>query len=261
MSSLVTTEGIVHYELDGRGKPVVLLHGWLNSWDVWRNTMLALSDEKRYRIYALDFWGWGESVKNGGQQFSLSSYASMVVQFMEALGVSRAPIIGHSMGGTVALTVALDYPEKVQKVAVVGSPIVGKSLNRLLNLAGRERIARLIWRVPHVLELVTWWVLARDGAETYKMIRRDVSHTTMEAFFQSINDLGRVDLRPRLGEIHIPVWGIFGKRDNIVNPNQAGVMSQEIPHATIQILQHSRHFPMCDQPEVFLDILSRFLAA
>lgn len=261
LSSLVTTEGIVYYELDGRGKPVVLLHGWLNSWDVWRATMLALSEQNRYRIYALDFWGWGESDKTRQQHFTLSSYASMVVQFMETMGINKAPIIGHSMGGTVALTVTVDYPERVEKVAVVGSPLVGTSLNILLDLAGRESIAKLVWRVPYMLDIVTWWVLARDGADTYNMIRRDVSRTTMEAFFHSINDLRQVDLRSRLGDIRVPALGVFGKQDNVVNPNQAKVMSEGVSQANIEVLQHSRHFPMRDESERFLDILSEFLAA
>lgn len=259
MSSLVTTEGIVHYEMDGRGRPVVLLHGWLNSWDVWRPTMLALSDTARYRIYALDFWGWGESDKKKAK-FTLSSYASMVVQFMDAMGLDDAPVIGHSMGGTVALTVALDFPNRVEKVAVVGSPILGTSLNLLLELAGREAIANLVWRIPYMLDFVIWMTLARDGDETYSMIRRDVTRTTMEAFFHSIDDLRRVDLRPRLGEIKMPALGLFGRRDNIVHPNQADVMAQGIPQAWIEVMQNSRHFPMRDEPERFLAILSQFLA-
>lgn len=260
MSSLVTTEGIVHYEQEGRGKPVVLLHGWLNSWDVWRSTMLALSEQNRFRVYALDFWGWGESDKKA-QQFNLSSYASMVVQFMDSMGISKAPIIGHSMGGTVALTASLDYPDRVTKVAVVGSPIVGKSLNILLNLAGKENIAKLVWRIPYMLDAVTWWILARDGTDTYKMIRRDVSRTTMEAFFHSINDLSQVDLRSRLGDVHIPALGVFGQRDNIVNPNQAVVMAKNIPHANVEVFQRSRHFPMRDESERFLKVLIGFLAS
>ena len=54
MSSIVTTEGIVHYEMDGRGQPVVLLHGWINSWAVWRETMIYLAEQRRFKVYALD---------------------------------------------------------------------------------------------------------------------------------------------------------------------------------------------------------------
>ncbi|MBE9471823.1 MAG: alpha/beta fold hydrolase, partial [Chloroflexi bacterium] len=74
--------------------------------------------------YALDFWGFGESGKQGGT-FTVQDYVEMVYQFMERLGIEQAPIIGHSMGGTVSLCLALDHPERVQKVAVVGSPNAG----------------------------------------------------------------------------------------------------------------------------------------
>ena len=62
MSSIVTDQGIVHYETYGSGRPVILLHGWLGSWSYWLSTMEAL--RRGYRCYALDFWGFGESDKN-----------------------------------------------------------------------------------------------------------------------------------------------------------------------------------------------------
>ena len=70
--------------------------------------------------------------------FKIESYVQMVDQFMEILGIERAPILGHSMGGTVALAFALKYPHRVTKVGVVGSPIQGQSLNFFLRLAGAE---------------------------------------------------------------------------------------------------------------------------
>ena len=76
MSSIVTDQGIVHYEAYGRGFPVILLHGWINSWDVWRKTMLAIPELGRYKVYALDFWGFGESAKQKTPPFQIKSYAS-----------------------------------------------------------------------------------------------------------------------------------------------------------------------------------------
>ncbi len=98
MSSIVTSEGIVHYEMDGRGQPVVLLHGWINSWAVWRETMIHLADQRRFKVYALDFWGFGESAKEKTPPFRVSSYVSMVEQFMETMGIQNAPIIGRETG-------------------------------------------------------------------------------------------------------------------------------------------------------------------
>lgn len=259
MSSIVTSEGIVHYEVEGRGKPVVFLHGWLNSWDVWRDTMIALSSLHRYKIYALDFWGFGDSAKRKAPPFQIPTYVSMVHQFLDIMGIEKAPIIGHSMGGTVAMSLALEHPACVEKVAVVGSPMDGRSLNILLKLAGMRSIAILVWRIPYILRFIVWLMIARDGPKVHRMIERDLSRTTLEAFFRSIDSLRRTDLRPRLREVRMPALGIFGRRDNIVDPRQAEVMRAYIPHAQVWVLERSRHFPMIDEPEQFNGIVVDFL--
>jgi pimeloyl-ACP methyl ester carboxylesterase len=119
--------------------------------------MIALAGERSYRVYALDFWGFGDSANGAsgplaaGEHFQIASYVEMVHQFMDTLGILSAPVAGHSMGGTVALQLAMTYPDRIKKVAVVGSPIVGSSLNPFLKLAGYGWIAELIWRYPVML--------------------------------------------------------------------------------------------------------------
>jgi pimeloyl-ACP methyl ester carboxylesterase len=262
LSSIVTTEGILHYEVDGRGKPVVLLHGWLSSWGLWRNTMLTLSDERRYRIYALDFWGFGDSAKKSVQAFNVASYASMVEQFMDKMGIAKAPIIGHSMGGTVSLKLTLDCPSRVERVVIVGSPIAGNSLNIFLKLGSFRFIANLIWRAPSALMLglkIFSPILAQDGREVYEILKRDFSQTTVEAFLRSIGSLWHTDLRPSLGQIGVDVLGVYGKSDKIVNPNQAGVLKDGVTKAHIQMMAKSGHFPMLDEPELFHNAILTFL--
>ena len=107
MSSITTDQGIVHYEVYGRGKPVILLHGWLGSWGLWQETMSFLG--RYYRTYALDFWGFGELGKKR-ETYAVQDFVSLVNQFMEQLGIANAPLVGHSMGGTVSLSVAIDIP-------------------------------------------------------------------------------------------------------------------------------------------------------
>src|SRR5512141_2272669 len=97
-----------------------------------------------YRTYALDFWGFGESGKKR-DTYAVQDFVSLVDQFMEQLGIVRAPLVGHSMGGTVSLSVAMQYPQRVSKVVVVGSPIVGSSLAPLLKLSGYRPIAFLLF--------------------------------------------------------------------------------------------------------------------
>jgi pimeloyl-ACP methyl ester carboxylesterase len=260
VSSIVTDQGIVHYEAYGRGAPVILLHGWINSWDVWRDTMLAIPKLGRYKVYALDFWGFGESAKQTTPLFKIQSYADMVNQFMEIMGIMEAPVFGHSMGGTVTLTLALKAPHRVRKAAIVGSPINGNSLNLFLKLSGVGWIARLAWQFPFIKWMVLWIVLARDSARVRRMIFRDINKANTESFFRSIGDLHRTDLRGQLHKLNIPTLGVFGVNDNIVNPNQSQLLASGVAHAHVEMMQKSRHFPMLDEPQRFVQVIQDFLS-
>lgn len=262
MSSIVTEQGILHYESIGRGQPIILLHGWINSWDVWRDSMIGLAKTGHYRVYALDFWGFGDSAtdsKNAISSFQITSYVEMVNQFMNTLGIQEAPIFGHSMGGTVSLQMALSHPDRVRKVAVVGSPIIGTSLNLFLQLAGYGSIAKLIWRYPIMLHSVMRILLAKDSKKVRRMIFRDVQRTSIESFFRSIGDLRNTDLRGSLQELTLPTLGIYGVYDNIVSPNNASILKDTVKTAEVSLMQRSRHFPMTDEPELFLQTLHGFL--
>ena len=259
MSSIVTDQGVVHYEVIGRGKPVILLHGWIGSWDHWTDTLACL--ESKFRGYALDFWGFGDSTKKL-DSFDISDFVSMVDQFMERLGIDSAPIIGHSMGGTVALSLALAKPERVKQVVVVGSPIVGSSLNVFLQLAGQPQIASLLWKFPFLLHtflrLYSPFV-AHASQKWYQMVIRDVSATTKVSFFSSIRSLHHTDLRPRLSDIKVPTLGVYGLTDVIVSPYQGKLISQHVKGSRVAMMAGSGHFPMLDEPEAFNNYLLDFL--
>ena len=135
MPSIFTDQGDVHYEVIGSGPPVILLHGWTQAWNTWRSTLETFQGQ--YRMYAPDLWGFGESEKRR-ESFEVSDFVELIPQFMDGLGILKVPIMGHSMGGTTALGVALRYPERVKKVGVVGSPIHGNSLSLFLKLASSQ---------------------------------------------------------------------------------------------------------------------------
>lgn len=267
MSSIVTEQGLLlHYQSIGRGEPVILLHGWVNSWRVWRDSMLALRDTGKYRVYTLDFWGFGESSKGPSasaavpaSSFEIDSYVEMVYEFMEKLGIQQATILGHSMGGTVALKMALAHPDRVKKVAVVGSPVVGSSLNRLLRLAGNGYIAKVVWQFPVIRQTILRLLLQKDTSNIREMISDDLEQATLESFFQSIGDLRDTDLRTQLTSLQIPTLGIYGAKDNIVSPKNALWLQGTMRTAQIAMMKRSRHFPMVDEPQEFLHSLDHFL--
>ncbi len=258
MSSITTDQGIVHYEVYGRGRPVILLHGWLGSWGLWQETMGFLG--RSYRTYALDFWGFGESGKKR-ETYAVQDFVGLVNQFMEQLGISQAPLVGHSMGGTVSLALAIQHPQRVRKAVVVGSPIVGSSLAFPLKLAGYRGIAFLLFNMMGVFRLTMKLVdpfICRDPRFP-EMMDRDLSRTTVELFLLSIASLRRTDLRPKLNKIKIPVMGIYGDRDNIVHPRQWQPLQEGVPHSKIIRWEKAQHFVMLDKPQEFMESLKSFL--
>ncbi|GAB4575335.1 MAG: alpha/beta hydrolase [Anaerolineae bacterium] len=261
MASLVTDQGIVHYETFGRGRPVLLLHGWLGSWALWRDTIEVLGRE--FKTYSLDFWGFGKSSPIlDSFHYSVPNFVELVHQFMDRLGIRRAPLIGHSMGGTVSLSMAIKYPERVVKVGVVGSPIHGSSLNWLLKLSGYQAVARTFFLAPPAVKLFLRgyaYFMANDGARMSRMIVEDFSQVSVNSFFESIGTLRETDLRPRLAELQMPTLGIYGRKDIIVHPNQHDVLKVGVSHAQMHLFQNSGHFVMLDEPGKFHRTVIDFL--
>jgi pimeloyl-ACP methyl ester carboxylesterase len=213
-----------------------------------------------YRTYALDFWGFGESGKKR-DSYAVSDFVSLVDQFMERLGIVSAPLVGHSMGGTVSLSVAIQYPSRVSKVVIVGSPIVGSSLAFPLKLAGYRPIAALLFNFMWAFRMamrVASPIICRDPRFS-EMMDRDLSRTTLESFLLSIASLRRTDLRPMVNQIKVPAMGMFGDLDNIVNPRQWQPMLEGIPQAQIERFPTAGHFIMMDEPVTFMLKLKTFL--
>jgi pimeloyl-ACP methyl ester carboxylesterase len=178
------------------------------------------------RVFALDFWGFGDSALPRSYHetpFQIASYVEMVHEFMDNLGIARAPIAGHS------------------------------------KLAGYGWIARMVWRFPVIRSSIMRILLAGDSKRVQQMIFRDVERTSLDSFFRSISDLRETDLRQEIGYLSPPALGIYGRRDNIVSPSNAQLLAHGTGVAQVTMMERSRHFPMSDQPEDFVSALVGFL--
>jgi pimeloyl-ACP methyl ester carboxylesterase len=258
MSSITTDKGILHYEVFGKGKPVIFLHGWLGSWGLWQDTMTYMG--KTNRTYALDFWGFGES-DGKLSSYQVHDFVDLIRQFMDQLGIKHAPLVGHSMGGTVSLMAAINDQSRVNKVAMIGSPIVGSSLSFPLRLAGKRAIAVNLFRYFGLFRKTLRWVspLICKNPKFPEIIDHDLSRTNLESFLNSIRSLNRIDLRQELQKIKIPVLGLYGKRDNIVSPAQYKLLIQGIPLARIELFPQSGHFIMLEEPDLCMQLIKEFI--
>lgn len=237
---------------------MILLHGWLGSWYLWQNTMQALEG---HRTYAMDFYGFGESGTRR-ESYTVDDFVSLVEQFMDQLGIIKAPIIGHSMGGTVTMSFAIKNPDRVTKVGVIGSPVDGESLSFLLKWFGNDFIAWVVhnnlWMINIGSRIIS--PLVTKEKRWPEMIAADLSQTSLESFLLSIKSLRYTNLSEDLHKIPVPLMGIFGRKDVIVNPNQHELVQKFASHPQVVYLQDCGHFPMLDNPEKFIEVVRDFLA-
>ena len=157
---------------------------------------------------------------------------------------------------------AIRYPERVSKVVVIGSPIVGSSLAPLLKIAGYRVSAFMIFNMMGVFRAFMKYYYSRvicSDPRFPDMMDRDLSKTTVESFLLSIASLRRTDLRPMLDHIKVPAMGVYGDRDVIVNPKQWQPMQNGIPHAQIERFPMAGHFVMLEDQQRFSERLKAFL--
>ena len=245
MSAIVIKERLVHYEVIGRGKPLVFIHGWLGSWRYWVPTMEDLS--AGYRTYALDLWGFGDSDKVSGY-YSINAYVDLLKDFLDNLGVGawRPTLVGHALGGVVALQLAAQAPEMVERVMGVSVPLIGAAIHRsLATFSGNgDALARLGTRRARFPE-----------------VEMEMHKTDMSAVTQSTQSVMESDLRQTLSPLTIPVLLVYGDDDPLIAPAQQEWLPSHASNVRAIFLNGVRHFPMLEERSKFNRLLVDFLAA
>ncbi|MEP7290201.1 MAG: alpha/beta hydrolase [Chloroflexota bacterium] len=120
MSAITTDGNLVHYEVLGRGRPVILVHGWLGSWRYWIPTLQVL--QNKYRVYALDLYGFGDSAKNP-KQYGVEQQIALLDDFMHQLGMPKAALIGHGLGAVVVAEFARRFPDRIPRILIASTPL------------------------------------------------------------------------------------------------------------------------------------------
>ncbi len=120
MSAITTGGKLVHYEVLGRGRPVILLHGWIGSWRYWIPTMQSL--QNKYRVYAIDFFGFGDSAKDPAH-YTVEQQVTLLDDFMTQLGIPKAALIGHGLGALIATEFARRSADRVPRLLIASAPL------------------------------------------------------------------------------------------------------------------------------------------
>jgi pimeloyl-ACP methyl ester carboxylesterase len=255
MSIIVVGNQMVHYEVFGRGRPVLFLHGWLGSWRYWFDTMEVVAEH--FRTYSFDFWGFGDSRSQHTEE-NIRTYSDQVVRFIDELGIDRIVLVGHSMGGMVAMQTALDYPDRVSRVVTVGAPFEGSSLSWLLKLTNHPRLAQIFARWPWLRRNAFSFFLGRsEDPSVQEVIDASVKSEAI-TLNSTIRSMLRTDLRPELPRLSVPALIVHGGRDDVVSPRQVKLF-EHIALAEVMYMPRSRHFPFLDEATIFNEGLLHFL--
>lgn len=241
MSAIIVEDDVVHYEVLGRGRPLIFVHGWLGSWRYWIPTMQVLSSE--FRTYALDLWGFGDSAKRP-DRYSLDAQAELLKGFMDRLAILKAAFIGHGLGGAVLAHFARKYPELADRVMGVSVPLTSTAIHEsLLGTPLPTLVETYIGRGPQA-----------------EPISREVAKTDVAAVETSIRALLTVDLSQSMEQLRLPYLLVYGEKDTLISAPSNGLMDYLTNNVHSLELEESRHFPMLDEAAKFNRLLVDFLS-
>ncbi|MCA9942512.1 MAG: alpha/beta hydrolase [Ardenticatenaceae bacterium] len=244
--SITTIESqLIHYEVLGRGQPLIFIHGWVGSWRYWWPSMQALS--AHYRTFAFDLWGFGDSSKSP-ECYSLDAYVQMVNQFIDKMGVAQPIIlVGHGLGAIVALSYTAQNPKNVAKVATISLPVTSAYLTNRLQGADKDAmVGRVLGR-----------------AESFSEIDSEIHKVDPMAVSKSIETFNNMDLVSDITNLNRPLLLVYGRQDNLVLPpnGEHSYLQQSVNERFYVELELCHHFPMLQEKAKFNRLLLDFIMA
>ncbi|MGX9791794.1 alpha/beta fold hydrolase [Mycobacterium sp. MMS18-G62] len=263
----------VAYRDVGSGETLLLIHGMAGSSETWRAVIPQLS--KKYRVVAPDLLGHGHSAKPRGD-YSLGAFAVWLRDLLDELGVTRATIIGQSLGGGVAMQFIYQHPDYCERLILISSgglgPDVGWTL-RLLSAPGAELILPVIAPRPVLTvgnKLRSWFsaagVQSPRGAELWSAYSSLSDAETRQAFLRTLRSV--VDYRGQavsaLNRLHVrselPTMAIWGDKDQIIPVDHAYAAQAARPGSRLEVLEGVGHFPHVERPTEVVDLIDDFIA-
>ena len=260
-----------YWTLGDQGTVVILIHGLGASADIWMHNVEALA--KQHRVYVPDLLGFGRSDKPG-PSFSPLDYVRFLDDFMNILNIEKASLVGQSLGGGITLHYALQFPQKVNKLVLVGSAGLGKEVIWTLRLMS----------LPFLGELISY--PSRKGVEIfYKLAVRDQALVTkdfVDLYYDIFSQLGFqkfllktvrsiINIRGareevlsssmnNLSRIKQPVLIIWGAKDRVLPLKHAYWGKERLSKAELKIMEGCGHIPFFERSEEFNRLLLEFLS-
>ncbi|HET6443146.1 MAG TPA: alpha/beta fold hydrolase [candidate division Zixibacteria bacterium] len=255
-----------HYVKRGAGEPLILIHGFNMDVNTWINNIDALAES--HKVYGIDLWGLGFSARDSVDP-SFELYTEQLLSFMDTLDIQKATLVGHSMGGGTAISFAVRYPERVDRLVLVDStgipnplplrskfftlPGVGEFLMSINNNYFRRKNLRDIWfyekdRITdQVFDKITQFQKIEGSTEILlEILREDFFHTLSDEISQ-------------LNQLDLPILVIWGRHDASIPLEIGEEMHRLLEGSRFEVIENGDHMPNFDNPERFNRIVDDFL--
>ena len=264
----------VYYRMAGSGPPVVLIHGMVNSSRHWEGVARRLAD--RYTLIAPDLIGHGDSTTPRGD-YSLGAHAAFIRDLLAVIGIDSATVVGHSLGGGVAMQFFYQFPQRTERLVLISSGGLGRQVSPLLRTAALPGASSVIALAARRQVLDALWMtgarLRREGrgAGVYlqavaRALRPLQAPGAREAFLHTLRSVidvrgQRVSAEDRLYLLHaMPTLIVWGERDRTIPMSHGKAAQAAIPGGRFASRPRAAHFPHLEDPEGLAAVLRHFLA-
>jgi pimeloyl-ACP methyl ester carboxylesterase len=263
------------YRIAGSGPAILLIHGVGDNSAAWQPVHAKLA--RRFTVVAPDLLGHGQSDKPRAD-YSVAAYANGMRDLLSVLGISKVTVVGHSLGGGVAMQFAYQFPHLVDRLILVSSGGVTKEVNIALRLAampgGGEALALL--RLPLVMPTLQMFGnllttvagstgIGRDIPNALRILAELPEPTASAAFTRTLRAV--VDWRGQVVTMldrcylteYIPVQLVWGDKDVVIPVSHAHMVHAAMPGSRLEVFANSGHFPYHDYPERFVELIEDFI--
>ena len=251
---------------EGDAPPFLLVHGLAGNWQNWLENIPRLARERR--VVALDLPGFGASERPEGE-ITMSGYGRTVDALAEQLGLGEVVLVGNSMGGFVSAETAIQFPERVERLALVSATGITTSLlrrepvmawGRIAMIAGARSTAekRMAILRPRLRHLIFSMLVRHPSRISAEMLWELSAGAGRSAFAAALGAMLEYDFRERLSEIRVPTLIVWGKNDMLVPVADAEEYERAIPGARRVVLDETGHISMVERPRTVNRLLLEF---
>jgi pimeloyl-ACP methyl ester carboxylesterase len=255
----------VRYNIIGGGPPVLLVHGWLSSSRIWEQLAARLA--QRFTVYTLDLSGFGESDKPLSG-YGIRNGSRLLYAFCAHFGLTRTNVIGHDLGGNMAVKLAADHPDVVGRLVLVATPADGDQIDLptplwLATLPVLGPIFYTLGRLAQPVRRLWMRPFVADPRDLSEEVVEDAGRSTPAAASKTLavarREISGGRLARQAGIIKTPLLLIAGEEDQIVDPQAVGVWARSVEQAEICLLDECGHLPMIERTAEFNARILAFL--